>query len=403
MSSGYEPAGIRNEYVLYTGTTTSDGAAGKTTLVSNGLIGENDFLTGLAVHITSGSAKDEVREISSFATLTGTITVGTAFSAQILSGITFSILVNLSSDVDVAALQADVGDASASTLGSLYGIVGNPAAGQDLATRIGYEGATSLADKLTAARVGYIDFLPSMYYGLVSAVNQATGGGASTITLTAGASAVTDFYRGQLIVVYSGAGAGQARAITAYNGTSKVATVAPAWATQPDNTSYYIINAAGSSVIVNPPTAMMPFRSLLSSTVTITSASSDVNLPDVVIANVPSNTTPVNVFVNVRFRALNNTNAAANAINAASAVRIKKSTGTWGVDDIEAITIPDNALSTAASTKEGGLPFFGSINVSSEVDGNATYNLRFEDIKVDGNNLELIDVIAEIEYHFIPT
>lgn len=46
---------------------------------------------------------------------------------------------------------------SASTLGSLYGIVGNPAAGQDLATRIGYEGAASLANKLTAARAGYLD------------------------------------------------------------------------------------------------------------------------------------------------------------------------------------------------------------------------------------------------------
>ena len=64
-----------------------------------------------------------------------------------------------STSTDLTTLQADVGDASASTQGSLYGIVGNPAAGQDLATRIGYEGATSLANKLTAARAGYLDLL----------------------------------------------------------------------------------------------------------------------------------------------------------------------------------------------------------------------------------------------------
>jgi hypothetical protein len=53
MSSGYEPAGIWNEYVLYTGTTTSDGNVGKTTLICNGLVGENDFLSGVVVRISS--------------------------------------------------------------------------------------------------------------------------------------------------------------------------------------------------------------------------------------------------------------------------------------------------------------------------------------------------------------
>lgn len=226
------------------------------------------------------------------------------------------------------SILADIGDASASTLRSIYGIIGNPAAGQDLATRIGYQGVTSLADKLTVIRAGYIDEL--------AAAN-----------------------------------------IPADVDTLKQRSVTT--------------------------TSMISFKSLLSPTITLSSISADVNLLNIIISNVPANTVPVNVFVNVRVRALNNTNVGANAINVASAVRIKKSTGAWGVDDIVAITIPDNALSCAASTKEGGLPLLSSINVSSEVDGNATYNLRFEDIKVDGDNLELIDVIAEIEYYYIPT
>ena len=58
----------------------------------------------------------------------------------------------------------------------------------------------------------------------------AQAGGPSNITLQAGAS--SDF---------NGTGAGQTNEISAYNGTTKVATVASAWGTQPDNTSVYRI------------------------------------------------------------------------------------------------------------------------------------------------------------------
>ncbi|KKM96139.1 hypothetical protein LCGC14_1181170 [marine sediment metagenome] len=58
-------------------------------------------------------------------------------------------------DAEVAAILGDVGDASTSTLGSLYAILGNPA--QSFLTMIGYEGATALANKLTAARAALLD------------------------------------------------------------------------------------------------------------------------------------------------------------------------------------------------------------------------------------------------------
>jgi len=62
----------------------------------------------------------------------------------------------LSVDPEVtAALEADVGDASESTLGSLLAILGNPA--QTFLAMIGYEGAKSLAEKLTAVRAAYLD------------------------------------------------------------------------------------------------------------------------------------------------------------------------------------------------------------------------------------------------------
>lgn len=70
----------------------------------------------------------------------------------------------------------------------------------------------------------------------------AQSGGASQITLRAGASAIDNAYTGAVIKFVAGTGIGtQPRRITGYVGATKVATVSPAWATQPDGTTYYII------------------------------------------------------------------------------------------------------------------------------------------------------------------
>src|SRR5262249_894890 len=57
----------------------------------------------------------------------------------------------------------------------------------------------------------------------------AQAGASSTITLAAGASSTSDLYKGDRVKIYSGTGAGQTRTITAYNGSTKVATVDWAW------------------------------------------------------------------------------------------------------------------------------------------------------------------------------
>lgn len=72
----------------------------------------------------------------------------------------------------------------------------------------------------------------------------AQAGGSNTITLEAGASAVDDYYVGMPISITSGLGNGSTALITAYNGTTKVATVAPFEANITyDNTSVYSIPA----------------------------------------------------------------------------------------------------------------------------------------------------------------
>ncbi|MDP7367236.1 MAG: hypothetical protein QGH83_08245, partial [Candidatus Pacebacteria bacterium] len=66
----------------------------------------------------------------------------------------------------------------------------------------------------------------------------AQAGSSTTITLESGASTVDDTYNTMSVYITSGTGNGQLRAITDYNGTTKVATVAT-WTTNPDTTSVY--------------------------------------------------------------------------------------------------------------------------------------------------------------------
>lgn len=71
----------------------------------------------------------------------------------------------------------------------------------------------------------------------------AQAGGANTITLAAGASAVDNFYEYFTISITGGTGAGQSRVVGSYVGATKVATVTEDWTTPPDATSTYSIDA----------------------------------------------------------------------------------------------------------------------------------------------------------------
>jgi hypothetical protein len=71
----------------------------------------------------------------------------------------------------------------------------------------------------------------------------AQAGAAGTITLHAGASAVNDAYKGMVITTTGGTGPGQTRVIKGYVGSTKVASVYPNWAVNPDATTTFSIAA----------------------------------------------------------------------------------------------------------------------------------------------------------------
>lgn len=73
----------------------------------------------------------------------------------------------------------------------------------------------------------------------------AQAGNATTITLDASAVATDNYYNGSVVAIIAGTGNAQARVITAYTGSSKVATVDTNWATNPSTDSVFAIYPQG--------------------------------------------------------------------------------------------------------------------------------------------------------------
>jgi len=76
----------------YSGWTTTNGAAGGSTLIDDKLIGRNQFVPNKTILIGSGDARDETQRATVFDDTTGKITVDPAFNAQILAGTLFRII-----------------------------------------------------------------------------------------------------------------------------------------------------------------------------------------------------------------------------------------------------------------------------------------------------------------------
>ena len=77
---------------VYTGFTTTAGAADGSTLLDSKLIGVNDFITNKTILIMSAAARYETKQATVFDDITGTITVDPVLSAQIAVGTLFKII-----------------------------------------------------------------------------------------------------------------------------------------------------------------------------------------------------------------------------------------------------------------------------------------------------------------------
>lgn len=151
---------------------------------------------------------------------------------------------------------------AASAVGYLKPIV----AGRDLdVTASGYIQNVVDVDNVAAANVSSIgtDAIARASFAAetgLQSIRSATAqaGAAGTITLDASASAMDDFYNETLIFITGGTGVGQSRMITDYVGSTKVATIAPNWATNPGATSTFAILPQGGISVGAYATNMIP-------------------------------------------------------------------------------------------------------------------------------------------------
>lgn len=99
-----------------------------------------------------------------------------------------------------------------------------------------------------------------------------SGSTASTIKMNAGESATDNLYRGSIVEIIGGSGFGQARVITGYVGSTKVATVDDNWLVTPDNTTRYRVGGRGpaiSSLTLGYPAAMGDVRAWLNTPISV--------------------------------------------------------------------------------------------------------------------------------------
>lgn len=102
----------------------------------------------------------------------------------------------------------------------------------------------------------------------VQRTNTCQAGGTSTqVILDAAASASTDAYKNCECRLTGGTGSGQGnRHVTAYNGTTKTCTVTPAWTTNPDATTTFVIDNRGLGAIGSGSTSYVGFALTAAST-----------------------------------------------------------------------------------------------------------------------------------------
>ena len=497
--------------VAVEGITTAAGDAGGTSFVDAGLIGAgaDSFVSMMAVIHPGDPNLVDSRDITTFNNATGEVTIASAFKGgQVAAGTRYKIVTFRFVPAEIAALQADVGDASASALGSLYGILGNPA--QTFAARTerieesdavyfdavngvpgtAYPAGTALSPVdnendlftilanrslskvilLSDLTLGH-DYSSVHFYGQVREhildlnnrsihdclFENVTIAGTQNLGLCWAVDCIFDTYTGlrthgvrclirtsfqvnsQLILFHCWTdSASIATDVTWSSGSMMLWKCAGLFELRNITAGTHLIHLDGGELTINANctggtinlygdfrlidnsagATVNDYRTIKEvvsvqskdqwcqtplASLAISNVAADLTFSDVVIPSgfLPSGATVLSVHLMLKWRKQVDSSGGANAINGASkTIRVKKSSGSWGTDDVVGITFADNQLATDASAAEGGDMIIGSHDVSGEVDDvdNATYNVRSEQTNradamvVDAASLVLYDV-----------
>jgi lysophospholipase L1-like esterase len=97
-------------------------------------------------------------------------------------------------------------------------------------------------------------------YGFALVSGTAQSGGANTITLAAGSSAVSGYYNQYYVRIVGGTGVlNEVKQVTSYDGTSLTVTVDSAWTTAPDSTTQYVIQEGTQPFVLDASTGLVKY------------------------------------------------------------------------------------------------------------------------------------------------
>ena len=124
----------------------------------------------------------------------------------------------------------------------------------------------------------------------------------------------------------------------------------------------------------------MDFWSNPQEEISIPAVAGTLALPSVTVGDLPAGATVVRAIAMVKFRVIENTNVAANKLNGATVAATSQviqvrsdAPGVWR----DAINFVDDQFGVAASTREGGDALVGSIDIAIEVTANDIYEFRY--------------------------
>ena len=261
----------------------------------------------------------------------------------------------------------------------------------DLETAVGaIEGATTLHNKLTAARAALLDQITALRMGELDAANLP----ADIDTLLTRLSAARAGYLDELDFDLQGTLATiaayidtEVAAILAAVDTEVAAILADTDELQGDwadgGRLDLLIDAikAQTDKIAGKMLFSMDFWSDPQEEIAVPGiAATLVFTPTVTVADLPATATIVRAIAMFKFRMVENTYEGVNALdgatvaNTSQVIQVKETTAGAYID---AINFADNQFTLAASTREGGDVLIGSINIVAQVDGNGNYTFQW--------------------------
>jgi hypothetical protein len=134
----------------------------------------------------------------------------------------------------------------------------------------------------------------------------------------------------------------------------------------------------------------MTFFSEVDNLITLNASAADETFPPVTVADIPSGAVVVRAILGVIVGQFEDTSGSANSVVLAGTehFQIDKTGGSY----IDAIKLLAAQWLTGASSTRGGTVLVGDIDISAEVDGNDTYEIKMENADVTGASLLLRDV-----------